>query len=126
MTFRCFIALRCPVCEKGKLFRGYFDSPERCPECGYYFMREAGYFLPHVPIGYGATVLLSLGSWPFMVYVLGIDSYWITLSVMAAIAVFFGVWFIRYSKMLWLAIDLHFHPPVAEDFNRRNRKDGPD
>jgi uncharacterized protein (DUF983 family) len=121
MTIRCFLTLRCPVCEKGKLFRGYFDSPERCPECGYFFMRETGYFLPHVPIGYGVTILLSLGSWPFMRYILGIENSWFTLAVMVGVAVFFGIWFIRYSKMLWLALDLYFHPPVAEDFQRRDR-----
>jgi uncharacterized protein (DUF983 family) len=108
----------------GELFRGYFDSPERCPNCGYYFMRENGYFLPHVAIGYGVTVLVALGCWPVMRYVLGIQSPTITLTVMVSVALLFGIWFVRYSKALWLALDLTLHPPAAEDFKPRGRNAG--
>ena len=85
-------------------------------------MRETGYFLPHVAIGYVATVLVSLGSWPVLRYVLGIRSPALTLGTMIAVAVFFGVWFTRYSKAIWLAIDLTLHPPDAEDFESRGRQ----
>ena len=84
-------------------------------------MRESGYFLPHVPIGYGVTVLAALGSWPVMRYLLGIRSSAITLSVMVSVAFVFGIWFIRYSKAIWLALDLTMHPPAAEDFKSRGR-----
>ena len=72
MKLGALLRLRCPICGKGKLFEGYFDSPARCPSCGYFFMRETGYFLPHVAIGYAFTVLVALGSWPVMYYLLGI------------------------------------------------------
>jgi len=121
MKLGALLRLRCPICGKGKLFRGYFDSPERCVSCGYYFMRESGYFLPHVAIGYGVTVLVSLGSWPLMRYVLGIQNPAITLGVMIAVAVLFGVWFVRYSKVLWLALDLTLNPPESGDFESRGR-----
>jgi hypothetical protein len=121
MRLRNLIRLRCPICGIGKLFQGYFDSPERCPSCGYFFMRESGYFLPHVPIGYAFTVLASLGSWPILRYVFGITNAAITLSIMVAVAILFGIWFVRYSKALWLAIDLWLHPPGAEDFESRGR-----
>jgi uncharacterized protein (DUF983 family) len=122
MRLSSLLRLRCPICSEGKLFRGYFDSPERCPNCGYYFMRETGYFLPHVVIGYGVTVMASLATWPLMKYVVGIDSPAITLTAMVAVAFFFGIWFVRYSKALWLALDLTIHPPAAEDFKSRGRR----
>jgi len=84
-------------------------------------MRETGYFLPHVAIGYAATVLVALGSWPLLRYVFGIQSGAVTLGIMIAIAVLFGIWFVRYSKALWLAIDLTLHPPASEDFESRGR-----
>jgi uncharacterized protein (DUF983 family) len=121
MQLWSLLRLRCPICGVGKLFHGYFDSPERCPNCGYYFIRETGYFLPHVVIGYGVTVLLALGSWPVMKYVLGIESPTITLGVMIGVALFFGTWFVRYSKAIWLALDLTIHPPAEEDFKSRGR-----
>ena len=84
-------------------------------------MRESGYFLPHVAIGYAVTVLASLGCWPLMRYVFGIENAAITLGVMIAVAVLFGVWFVRYSKVLWLALDLTLNPPQSEDFEARGR-----
>ena len=84
-------------------------------------MRESGYFLPHVPIGYGFTVLAALGTWPVARYAFGIRNAALTLSLMVAVAVLFGIWFVRYSKVLWLALDLTLHPPHSEDFESRGR-----
>jgi len=84
-------------------------------------MRESGYFLPHVPIGYGATVLVALSVWPFMRYVLGIQSDAWILTTMVIVGIVFGVWFLRYAKMLWLALDLWLHPVAGEDFQSRGR-----
>jgi hypothetical protein len=72
-------------------------------------------------IGYGVTVVASLATWPLMKYVLRIESPTITLTAMVAVAFFFGIWFVRYSKALWLALDLTIHPPAAEDFKSRGR-----
>ena len=121
MKVRNALALRCPVCERGKLFRGYFDAPAQCPECGYFFVRESGYFLPHVPIGYGATVAVALSVWPFLRYVFHVQSDAVILGSMVITGVVFGVWFLRYAKMLWLMLDLKMHPPSREDFQRRGR-----
>jgi hypothetical protein len=115
------LRLKCPICGKCELFQGYFDNPSRCKCCGYFFMRESGYFLPHVPIAYAFTTLLSLASWPLLRFVFGIESAAITLTTMVAIAIFFGIWFLRYSKALWLALDLSVSPPTAEDFAERGR-----
>lgn len=123
MKLGSLLRLRCPICGKGKLFDGYFDSPARCPSCGYFFMRETGYFLPHVPIGYAFTVAASLGSWPLLRYVFGIRNAALTLTIMVTVAIAFGVWFVRYSKALWLAIDLTLHPPNSEDFESRGRRE---
>src|SRR5262245_5173735 len=123
MKLGALLRLRCPICGKGKLFRGYFDSPERCPACGYFFMRESGYFLPHVAIGYAFTILASLGSCPLMYYLPGIRIAGLTLAVMITVSILFGIWFVRYSKVLWLALDLTLHPPHAEDFESRGRRE---
>jgi uncharacterized protein (DUF983 family) len=122
MRLASILRLRCPVCGKGRIFNGYFDTPERCPHCAYFFMRENGYFLPHVPIGYFATVLAALGSWPVLYFLAGVRSTAITLTVMVGVALVFGIWFLRYAKMIWLVVDLYLHPPVKEDFEERGRQ----
>src|SRR5262245_13383268 len=125
MTLRGFIALRCPVCDRGKLFRGYLDTPQRCSQCGFFLFRESGYFLPHVAIGYGGTVLIALSVWPLLRYVFKVDSDAIILISMVTVAIAFGIWFIRYAKMIWLVFDLAIHPPTSEDFQPRGREQGP-
>jgi hypothetical protein len=121
MRLSTFLQLRCPVCENARIFNGYFDTPKRCPACGYYFMREAGYFLPHVPIGYGATVLVSISMWPILRYGFGVRSDNGIIIGMVAAGIIFGAWFLRYAKMLWLLIDLKLHPKSTEDFESRGR-----
>jgi uncharacterized protein (DUF983 family) len=125
MTFSAFLNLRCPVCERAKLFKGFFDTPEVCPECGFFFMRETGYFLPHVPIGYAGTVVAALAVWPILHYVFGVRSAAVILTAMLTMAVGFGLWFVRYAKMIWLVVDLAIHPPSTEDFQSRGREAPP-
>ena len=54
-------------------------------------------------------------------YGLGVNSDAILLTTMIVAGLVFGLWSIRYAKMLWLAIDLTIHPSVLEDFQARGR-----
>jgi len=121
MTLRSILTLRCPVCGKGKLFKSLLDTPEQCPICKYYFMRESGYYLPHYAIAYPPTVAAALLTWPLLKFVFGVESDNIILTAMILVGVGFGFWFIRYAKMLWLAFDLTVHPPSRDDFDPRSR-----
>jgi uncharacterized protein (DUF983 family) len=121
LNFRAFLKLSCPVCGEGKIFRGYLDTPERCPECGYYFMRETGYFLPHAPISYLGIVFVAFLVWVVTRFVLRLESDVLVLASMITVAALFAVWSNRYTKMLWLLFDLWMHPPTREDFEERGR-----
>jgi uncharacterized protein (DUF983 family) len=121
LKLRALWKLCCPVCEKGKLFRGYLDTPERCPECGYYFMRETGYFLPHAPIVYLSILVVAFLVWLALHFVLRVESDAIVLGTMIGVAAVFALWSNRYTKMIWLLFDLWLHPPTQEDFEDRGR-----
>lgn len=98
------LRLRCPKCGEGRLFRGYFAMAPACPSCGLDFRREQGYYVGAMYINYGLTaaVMLSVGipladrvplptlSWP-----------------LGGFALAFPLWFFRYSRSLWLGIDLY-------------------
>jgi hypothetical protein len=45
----------------------------------------------------------------------------IILTVMILVGLLFGLWSIRYAKIIWLNIDLTIHPPNREDYEQRNR-----
>jgi len=95
MNLLSIVTLRCPVCNQGKLFKTLLDTPEQCPECKYYFMRESGYYLPHFAIAYVATAGAALGVWPLLRYVVGVESDGVILTVMVLVGLLFGMWFIR-------------------------------
>jgi len=118
------LRLRCPVCGKGKIFRSYLDTPDRCPECGFYFMRETGYFLPHAPIGYLLFVFVALLTWIVTSLLLKIQSDAIVLVAIIVVPLLFSFWGNRYTKMLWMLIDLTLHPPSSEDYEARGRNQG--
>jgi uncharacterized protein (DUF983 family) len=122
MRLENLLKLRCPVCSKGRIFHGYLDTPESCPECGFYFMRETGYFLPHAPISYLLMVLAAAFAFVLLRLVFHIESDVVVLSSILIFAVAFGFWSNRYTKMLWLIIDLTLHPPTKEDFQARGRQ----
>lgn len=78
-----------------------FDA---CATCGLDFRRESGYYVGAMYINYGVTaaVELSVGiplagrvplstlTWPLAVF-----------------ALLFPLWFFRYSRSLWLGLDLY-------------------
>ena len=85
-------------------------------------MREAGYFLPHAPISYLLIVAAAAAVWFTMRMVFNVKSDAIVLSSIVVLSVAFGFWSNRYTKMIWLAIDLTLHPPTKEDFQGRGRR----
>ena len=113
------LRLRCPICLEGKVFRGPLATRRRCEHCGYYFSRESGYFLGSVYFGYGATLFVVLAAWLVTAYVFRLESDIFVLAILIATAVAFPLWFFRYSRMLWMGLDLYLNPPVKEDFAER-------
>jgi uncharacterized protein (DUF983 family) len=103
---------RCPRCLRGKLFRGLMDMRERCPQCGFVFEREEGYFT-------GAMYASTIITLPLVFAIFGIG--WLlssktmlaaevllvvtTLVTLPLIPVVF-----RYSRTLWLFFDWRFGP----------------
>src|ERR1044072_6471903 len=99
MKLRTIVTLRCQVCGQGRLFNSLLDTPEQCPQCKYFFMRETGDYLPLYAIAYPPTVAAALLTWPFLKYIVGVQSSTVTLVTMILVGAVFGIWFIRYAKM---------------------------
>lgn len=106
------------------MFRGVFATRLRCEQCGYHFSRESGYFLGSVYFGYGATLFVVLAAWLAAAYLLRLESDLLVLAILVVTAIAFPLWFFRYSRMLWMALDLYLNPPVKEDFAVRGRSSG--
>jgi uncharacterized protein (DUF983 family) len=105
--------LRCPRCGEGKLFRDLFRMHPACPACGLKYERAPGYFLGATYINYGVTaVAVSLA---YLVLHAGMG--WTNRQLAAPLAGFiilFALYFFRYARSLWLALDCFFDPANFE------------
>ena len=101
------IRLRCPRCGYGPIFRGWFSMGASCPGCAFAFEREQGYFVGAIYVNYAATVLIAIFGYFALYAVLSLAQ---QLLVWGAFCVIFPLWFFRYSKSLWLAMDWFFDP----------------
>jgi len=103
------LRLRCPRCAQGRLFRGWFRMEEDCEICGLHFEREAGYFVGAIYVNYAATSVISIGGY-FLLDATTDLTLTQELLVWSAFSIAFPLWFFRYSRSLWMALDHVFSP----------------
>jgi uncharacterized protein (DUF983 family) len=99
------LRLRCPSCGEGRLFTGFFKMALSCPVCALDLCREQGYYVGAMYLNYGVTAAVELA--------VGIPlADRIPMSTLtwplAGFALVFPLWFFRYSRSLWLGLDLYF------------------
>ena len=89
------------------LFTGWFRMRSVCDLCGLRFERAQGYWVGAIYVNYGVTTVIALAGFfltypavPMVVQLVG----WGTFVVL------FPLWFFRYSRSLWLAIEYFVNP----------------
>ncbi len=107
------IRLRCPGCGLGRLFRGPFTALHNCAECHLRFEREQGYYLGAIYLNYGATVVLAITGY-FLGERYGVFTLTQQIALWGTFSLLFPLWFFRYSRSLWLALDHFFDPEGTE------------
>lgn len=114
------IRLRCPMCLAGRVFAGLFGVRRDCGHCGYFFLRQrSSYFLGSAFFAWVVTIPAALGAWYAVRYVAGPPSNAAMLAIPLVVVVIFLIWFFRFWRMLWMALDLYLNPPVEQDFDSR-------
>jgi uncharacterized protein (DUF983 family) len=104
--------LRCHVCGQGRLFRGWFRMHERCENCGFRFERSPGFWLGSIFVNYGLTALIVTGAYFALFFTEALQPDWI-VRLLLLFCVLFPLWFFRYARSIWIAIDLYFDPEPA-------------
>lgn len=105
---RAALALRCPRCLEGNVWRSFMTMNERCPVCGLAFEREPGYFTGAMVVSYMIAVptfgLIVIGLlWA------GVD----TIVALVGGGLFYlalAPFIMRYSRVLWLHFDWVIDP----------------
>ena len=114
------LARRCGRCGARRIFRSYFRLKERCPRCGYRFVREEGAFTGVMLMNITATfvlMFLSLVSYVLWRGVTGRDDLplWPFAAACLAWAVIVPVVFYPVASSWWAAIDLAMRPLDPEE-----------
>jgi len=103
--------LRCPRCGRAPLFRGWFTMNTVCAVCDLRFERAQGYWIGAIYVNYAFTTTIAVAGF-FMLWA------WTALSTAAQLAIWvpfcvlFPLWFFRYSRAVWLAVEHGINPEL--------------
>ena len=113
-TMRRALVRRCPYCGSPGIFDGYFALRERCPRCGVRFEREEGYFLGAYALNLIVAEFLGLGLALFLIFKTELRNFPLIWQevIAVALAIAFPVALFPFSRTVWIAMDLIFHPPA--------------
>jgi hypothetical protein len=103
------IALRCPRCLEGRVWRRLVTMNTTCPVCGFVFDRESGYFAGAMVVSYALAVPILAAIVIGLITVGGLDA--VVALIVGNTAYLVLVPFIfRYSRVLWLHLDWLIDP----------------
>ena len=109
------LRLRCVHCGKGRVFDGWACQPS-CPVCGVAFERMDGYWLGAMIVNTAVTLAVFLAvlvggmllTWP--------DVPWTALTVATiGVNIVVPVLFHRWSRTIWMALEVRVHPLEPEE-----------
>ena len=93
--------LRCPNCERGRIFTGLFSMNETCPYCGVRFEREDGESVGAMYIATVAVELLTVGGY-FAVDLLFHPPWIPHLIFWVIVDIVFLTLFYRHARSMWI------------------------
>jgi uncharacterized protein (DUF983 family) len=103
--------LRCPRCGRAPLFRGWFAMNDVCAVCDLRFERAQGYWIGAIYVNYGVTTLVAVGGY-FTLWAWAGLSTNVQLAMWLPFCVAFPLWFFRYSRAIWLALEQGINPEL--------------
>lgn len=105
------LARRCGRCGRGKAFRTYFQMRDRCEVCGYSFERESGYWVGALIVNIAVCEIWFFSLFIGTIVATAPNVAWEALLVAGLVTNgMLPVIFYPFSKSVWMAFDLHFHP----------------
>jgi uncharacterized protein (DUF983 family) len=105
------LRLRCPRCGRAPLFRGLFRMNQVCAVCDLRFERAQGYWVGAIYVNYALTVLIAVAGY-FLLWARTELSTAAQLAIWLPFCVLFPLWFFRYSRALWLAVEVALNPEL--------------
>lgn len=91
------------------LFTGWFRMVDVCDLCGLRYERAQGYWVGAIYVNYAATTTIAVLGF-FLTY--PAVPMRTQLAVWGLFVVLFPLWFFRYSRSLWLAVEYLVNPEL--------------
>ena len=93
----------------GRVWRRFVSMNATCPECGFVFERESGYFAGAMVVSYGLAVPILAAIVIALIIIGGLDA--VVALIIGNTAYLVLVPFIfRYSRVVWLHLDWLIDP----------------
>jgi uncharacterized protein (DUF983 family) len=103
------LALRCPRCGGTALFSGWFTMQSACALCGLRFERAQGYWVGAIYINYAVTVTIAIAGYFVLWTRFGLPTS-VQFAIWIPFLLLFPLWFFRFSRSLWLALEFYLNP----------------
>ena len=117
--------LKCPRCQEGETFETGswsfvkpFDMLERCPKCNLNYFPEPGYYYGAMFISYILSGFFSLFFVGFFIWILDY-SQTVAFSLLSVFLVVNFVYIFRISRLMWININVKYHPNAIEKFGKK-------
>ena len=128
---RSIFGMTCPRCRRGRLFptgsfsfSRPFDMHDRCPECSQNYSPEPGFYYGSMFISYILSGFFCLAFALGAVFGLG-WSVGTTFALLITICAIGFVWLYRFSRSVWIHINVRYDPAVALQV-RESKREGAD
>ncbi len=109
------LQLKCPKCRKGDLFcnkssyqyKGFFDMPKKCTECGQDFEIETGFYYGAMYVSYALTIAITVAVFVALsvLNVFSIGLFLITDLIVLLLAL---PYVFRVSRSIWIALMIKY------------------
>ncbi|MFI2744646.1 DUF983 domain-containing protein [Zhouia sp. PK063] len=111
MEIQKILQCKCPNCLKGEMFEkssfsAFWKIPvmhQHCPNCGYKFIRETGFFYGAMYISYGLTVAQAMALF-LITYIWFKFSVLFSFVLIIVMAFLLSKWNFKRARAIWLAI----------------------
>lgn len=99
------IRRQCPQCGTSGIFKNYLSIKDTCPNCGYRFEREEGYFLGSYALNLIAAEFVTIAL--LVIFLIQTDYSWVVLElIFIPMAVILPFLTFPFSRTFWMALDL--------------------
>jgi len=97
------VRLRCPSCEKGRMFRHLFQIEPQCEVCAVKFERLDGESIGGMVITMAIVPPLSIAGY-FVTIAFFDIAFWLNVSIWIGFIIVACTWIYRHSRAAWVAV----------------------